>query len=141
MKPVDQQRLTPSLQRARWQEIAGIAIRAPIGKVVGRSGKELFLLSIDEVMAFQADGNLVWIIMEKRRYWASTTLNEIDKRLAGTSFCRVHRNVLVNLNHVHKMATLSSQRWLLTMKNGAEFIMSKRRAWRVRGLLFGPAPI
>ena len=141
MKSVDEQQSTPLLPAARWQQLAGVATSGPAGKVVGRSGHELFLLSIDEVMAFQADRNSVWIVMAKRRYLASTTLDEIEEKLAHTSFCRVHRSVLVNLDHVHKMSTLSSQRWLLTMKNGAEFIMSKRRAWRVRSLLDWPAPI
>ena len=72
-------------------------------------------------MAFQADGELVWIHTEKHRYLAAATLRDIEQKLKGGSFRRVHRRVLVNLDHVRKMAALSSQRWLLTMKNGAEF--------------------
>ena len=47
----------------------------------------------------------------------------------------IHRNCLINLEHVEKMAPLSSQRWLLTMNNQQEFIVSKRQAHSVRKLL------
>jgi len=45
------------------------------------------------------------------------------------------RNALVNVNHVRKMSALSSQRWLLTLNNNQEFIVSKRQASSVRQLL------
>jgi DNA-binding LytR/AlgR family response regulator len=41
----------------------------------------------------------------------------------------------VNVNHVRKMSPLSSQRWLLTLSNGLEFIVSKRQASTVRRML------
>ena len=42
---------------------------------------------------------------------------------------------LVNVNHVRKMSALSSQRWLLTLNNNQEFIVSKRQASSVRQIL------
>jgi DNA-binding LytR/AlgR family response regulator len=47
----------------------------------------------------------------------------------------VHRNALVNVNHVRKMTPLTSQRWMLTLSNGQELIVSKRQAADVRQLL------
>jgi DNA-binding LytR/AlgR family response regulator len=66
---------------------------------------------------------------------ATQKLRAIDQRLRGADFQRVHRNALVNVNHVRKMAPLSSQRWLLTLSNGQEFIVSKRLARNVRQML------
>ena len=55
---------------------------------------------------------------------------------AGTAnFQRIHRNALVNVDHVRKMSALSSQRWLVTLSNGQEFIVSKRLARGIRQLL------
>jgi hypothetical protein len=36
---------------------------------------------------------------------------------------------------VRKMSALSSQRWLLTLTNNQELIVSKRQAHTIRGLL------
>ena len=99
------------------------------------AGDEYFLLTSDEVLAFQAEGDLVWIVTAKRKYLSTLSLRTLQEKLAGNSFQRVHRNALVNVNHVRKMSALSSQRWLLTMDNNQEFIVSKRQAKAVRGLL------
>jgi two-component system LytT family response regulator len=150
LKPVAQPRLIRALDRARQlvnnrgdaaenlarlQEIAGLpAPQRPL-KIVGRIGDEYFLLNASEVLAFQADGEVVWIVTAKQRYLATLSLRKIQEKLETTSFRRVHRNALVNVDHVRKMAALSSNRWLITLNNNQEFIVSKRLAHNVREIL------
>jgi two-component system LytT family response regulator len=149
LKPVGQDRLAQAVERAlklcvrpaavaqqfaTMQEIA----ESPVSrtrKIVARSGDEYLLLNAGEVLAFEADGDLVWIITAKKRYAATQSLKVIQEKLQNTSFRRIHRNALVNIDHVRKMSTLSSQRWLITLSNGQEFIVSKRQARTVRQLL------
>ena len=148
LKPVSQERLREAIQRAgrltRKEAIERVAklqeIAAPGGpprarKIVGRIGEEYFLLSTDEIYAFQAEGDLVWIVTAKRKYLATQTLKALQERLRNTSFRRIHRNSVVNVDHVRKMSALSSQRWLVTLSNDQEFIVSKRQAHSVRELL------
>ena len=118
---------------ARVAEAAPGAARAR--KVVGRSGEEYYLLDLDDVLAFQAEREIVWIVTAKQRYLATQPLKAIEERLRDSVFQRVHRNALVNVNHVRKMTPLTSQRWLLTLSNGQELIVSKRQAADVRQLL------
>ena len=150
LKPVSQERLEKALDRARalrgkTGEVAESLAQlsnvveppaVPRGrKVVGRTGEEYYLLDIDDVLAFQAEREIVWILTARQRYMATQTLRNVDERLRGSCFQRVHRNALVNVNHVRKMSPLSSQRWLLTLSNGQEFIVSKREAHNVRKIL------
>ena len=148
LKPVSQERLCEAIERARrltgkeaveriaqLQEIAEAPGRTRTTRIVGKVGEEYFLLSVDEIYAFQADGDIVWILTAKRKYLATQTLKALEQRLAHTSFRRIHRNALVNVNHVQKMSALSSQRWLITMSNEQQFIASKRQARGVRQLL------
>jgi DNA-binding LytR/AlgR family response regulator len=150
LKPVSQARLLRSVERARHlrssprnvaesvaqlQEVAEEQPSTKPRKIVGRAGEEYFLLSADEVLAFQSEEDLVWIVTAKRRYLATQTLKTIQEKLQNSSFQRVHRNALVNVNHVRKMSALSSQRWLLTLNNNQEFIVSKRQAHSVRQIL------
>ena len=102
---------------------------------MGRTGPEYYLLDLDDVLAFQAEREIVWILTARQRYMATQTLRSVDGRLRGSVFQRVHRNALVNVNHVRKMSPLSSQRWLLTLSNGQEFIVSKRQASAVRRMM------
>jgi DNA-binding LytR/AlgR family response regulator len=148
LKPVGQERLVEAVERAKrlkgrqafervaqLQEIAEPSSPQRVRKIVGRIGGEYFLLSADEIHAFQAEGELVWIITAKRKYLATQTLKVLQERLANTSFRRIHRNALVNVDQVRKMSALSSQRWLITLSNNQEFIASKRQAQAVRQLL------
>jgi two-component system, LytTR family, response regulator len=150
LKPVGADRLAEAVERARRltereaaerlaqiQEVADQPRNTQARRIVGRVGEEYFLLSADEIYAFQADGEIVWIITANKRYLATQTLKVLDQRLRNTSFRRIHRSVLVNVDHVRKMSALSSQRWLITLSNDQEFIASKRQAGSIRQLLNG----
>jgi len=102
---------------------------------VGRSGEEYFLLDADEVLAFQAERELVWIVTSKHRLLATQSLRTIEERLGEPQFQRVHRNAIVNVNHVRKMSALSSQRWLITLSNSLQLVVSKRQAHSIRKIL------
>jgi DNA-binding LytR/AlgR family response regulator len=145
LKPVAEERLGRCLDRVRRfrrnrsavddREVATAHQAAGLRKIVGRIGEEYFLLDIGQVLAFQAEHELVWIITRKQRYLAAQSLRAIEQKLARLNFARIHRNSLVNLDHVAKMAPLSSHRWLLTLTNQQEFIVSKRQAYAVQNLL------
>jgi two-component system LytT family response regulator len=108
---------------------------APSRKIVGKTGEEYHLLDADDVLAFQAERELVWIITAKQRLLATQSLQALEQRLAGTQFRRVHRNAIVNVNHVRKMSALSSQRWLITLGNSLQLVVSKRLAHSIRDIL------
>jgi DNA-binding LytR/AlgR family response regulator len=149
LKPVSQQRLEKALERAQRllaspADAAAAVVHTqesltPRGaqsrRIIGRLGKEYYLLSPEEVLAFQSEGELVWIFTEKQRYLSSLSLRAIEEKLTGYQFQRIHRNAVVNLAQVRKMSSLSSQRWLLTLTNGLEFVVSKRQAHAVERVL------
>jgi DNA-binding LytR/AlgR family response regulator len=148
LKPVRQERLAEAVERAkratgriaveklaRLQELADPVAPRRTRRVVGRAGEEFFLLSTDEIYAFQAEGDLVRIVTAKRNFEATLSLKALEDRLSDSGFRRIHRNAIVNVDHVRKMSALSSQRWLITLANDQEFIASKRQAWSVRQFL------
>ena len=149
LKPVSETRLRTAMERARKllgkpaeirsqmeQIVSAQPGGAPLNKkVVGRSGEEYILLDLDEVLAFQAERELVWIVTAKQRILATQSLRIIEERLGEPRFQRVHRNAIVNVNHIRKMTALSSQRWMITLSNGLQIVVSKRQAHNIRGIL------
>lgn len=150
LKPVSQDRLAQAIDRAAricskpavaaeqfasLQEIAENTHNRPARRIVAKSGAEYLLLNADEVYAFEAEADIVWIITAKKRYIATQTLRMLQEKLRNTSFRRIHRNALVNIDHIRKISALTSQRWLVTLSNNQEYIVSKRQASTVRGLL------
>jgi DNA-binding LytR/AlgR family response regulator len=151
LKPVRGDRLQKAVERAKnlvgkpkeivrdLARIAGhpeiLSALKPVQKLVGRLGREYFLLDPDEVLALQAEGEVVWILTAQRRLLAGQTLRTIEPRLPAPHFQRIHRNAIVNVNHVRKISALSSKRWLMTLSNQLEFVVSKRQAQSVRRIL------
>ena len=137
LKPVGQDRLAEAIEKARrLQELADPLLPGQrLKKIVGKAGAEYFLLDAREIFAFHAEGDIVWITTARKKYQATQTLKVLDERLRNTSFQRIHRNALVNVDHVRKMSALSSQRWLITLSNEQEFIASKRQARGIRRLV------
>ena len=150
LKPVSQERLAQAIDRAtricrnpavaaeqfaNLREIAETTHNRPARRIVAKSGDEYLLLNVDEVFAFEAEGDIVWILTAKKRYMATQTLKTLQEKLRDTSFRRIHRNALVNIDRIRKMSTLTSQRWLVTLSNNQEYVVSKRQASTVRGLL------
>ncbi len=85
LKPVSRERLLEAVRRARRataresadrlsriQEVAEQHGEKPSRRIVGRSGSEFVLLNAEEVFAFQAEGDLVWIITAKNKYLSYT---------------------------------------------------------------------
>ena len=151
LKPVSEARLQKAIERVKGllnrpveiaNQLARIAsanpaLQARSRKIVGRSGADYVLLDPAEVLAFQAERELVWIVTARQRLLATQSLRAIAERTDDFEFQRVHRNAIVNVNHVRKMSALSSQRWLVTLSNGLQLVVSKRQAHNIRRILHG----
>jgi two-component system LytT family response regulator len=151
LKPVSEARLQKAVKRAVSlrkhpleiaNDVARIAAAVkepsspPTGrKVVGRHAGEFVLVDPEEVLVFQAEAELVWIVTPKQRLLSAHTLRAIEERFHGEQFQRVHRNAIVNVNHVRKMSALTSQRWLITLSNSQQIVVSKRQAHNIRSIL------
>lgn len=150
LKPAGEARLRTAVNRARTlhakpsevaaniDRIAAAAesSKAPMSrKIVGRSKDDYVFVDADDVLAFQAERELVWIVTSKQRLLATQSLRVIEERLMGPQFQRVHRNAIVNVNHIRKMSALSSQRWLITLSNSLQLTVSKRQAHSIRSIL------
>src|SRR5579863_4035565 len=101
LKPVSESRLRKSVERVRGlvgrplqiaNQVAEIAAAGEEGhsgprrKIVGKSGADYFLLDTDEILAFQAERELVWIVTAKQRLLATLPLKAIQERLNDTQF-------------------------------------------------------
>lgn len=135
LKPVRRERLEAALQRVRQQAAPAPPPpkpAEPLRRIVGRLRTDLHMLDPNDVVAFQADGETVYILAASGRYLANYTLKALEERLPSPQFRRVHRKTIINTNHIRKISPLSSKRWLLSMSNGLEVIVSKRMAGAIR---------
>jgi DNA-binding LytR/AlgR family response regulator len=131
LKPVRRERLEKAIEKARRQMKSLPPAQRP-KKIVGRRGTDLYLLDPAEIVAFQAEGELVHIITTGQRYLSDHSLKALEDKLEHPRYRRVHRGTLINTDHLRKISPLSSRRWLLKMSNGFEAVVSKRLASAIR---------
>jgi len=130
LKPVRKERLEAALDKARAQ-LAPEPKVAEVRKVVGRLGETLHLLDPSEVIAFQAEGDVVRIVSTQGKFYSDHSLRALEERLPA-SFRRIHRATLINTDHIRMISPLTSNRWLVKMTNGLEAVVSKRMAGTIR---------
>ena len=133
LKPVRRERLEKALEKARRQlKPAAPAPSEALRKIVGRRGSDMYLLDPAEIVAFQAEGELVHIITSAQRYLSDHSLKVLEEKLERKRFRRIHRSTIINTDHIRKISPLSSKRWMLKMSNNFEAIVSKRLASAIR---------
>jgi len=131
LKPVRRERLEKAIAKAQRQLKSPAHVETP-RKIVGRRGTDLYLLDPTEIVAFQADGELVHLITTTQRYLSDYSLKVLEEKLERPRFRRIHRRTIINTDHIRRISPLSSKRWLLKMSNGFEAIVSKRLASSIR---------
>lgn len=132
LKPVRRERLEKAIEKARRQLKPAAASSKTLRKIVGRRGTDLYLLDPAEIVAFQADGELVHIVTTAQRYLSDHSLKVLAEKLERTRFRRIHRSTIINTDHIRRISPLSSKRWLLKMSNNFEAVVSKRLASAIR---------
>ncbi len=82
-------------------------------------------LSIDNIIYIESDLHTVNFYVsrcKKRKYTITSTLNEIEKRMEGCDFLRIHQSFLVNLKHVKNIRT-----YVAEMDNGMELSIPRTK--------------
>ena len=132
LKPVRRERFAQAIGKARKQLPAPSSAGETLRKIMGHKGADLYLLDSSEIVAFQAEGELVYVITVTQRYLANESLKSLEEKLERPRFRRIHRATIINTDHIRKISPLSSKRWLLKMSNGLEAVVSKRLAGAIR---------
>jgi DNA-binding LytR/AlgR family response regulator len=132
LKPVRRERLEQAIEKARRQMKPVSTPSETPRKIVGRRGSDLYLLDPAEIVAFQAEGELVHIVTTAQRYLSDHSLKALTGKLEPKRFRRIHRSTIINTDHIRKISPLSSKRWMLKMSNNFEAVVSKRLASAIR---------
>lgn len=137
LKPVRRERLRAALEKARTQ-LAGLqpaAPPSPIRKIAGRSGASLHLFDPADVIAFQAEGDVVYLFTAAARYYSDLSLKALEQRLPRHLFRRIHRSTIVNTAHIRQISPLKSKRWQVVLSGGMKAVVSKRMAGVIRAAI------
>lgn len=126
VKPVETERLVQACSRVREH----VALHAKVQRLeripVEKSGKKI-LIGIDTIRFVMARDDYAYLQTDTDRYFSTVSLAQLEKRLDGHGFFRVHRGYLVNLSMVTEVESVSGGTLLLTLEDCDEKIPVSRR--------------
>ena len=126
VKPVETDRLRQAIARVREHVLLHAKAQKSERIPVEKAGKKI-LISIDQIIFVMARDDYAYLQTETDRYFSTVSLAQLEKRLEGHGFFRVHRGYLVNLQMVQEVESVAGGTLLLTMVNSTEKIPVSRR--------------
>lgn len=148
LKPVEEERLVSTLERARrltreptqflaeqrrFTEVVNRR-RGRIDQVVGKRRDRFVLLRPADIIYFSAEDGLVKAYTAKAQFAVDLTLNDLEESLSHLRFFRAHRSALVNLNQIAEIQASFRSSYILLLANPAhtEVQVSERQAKSLR---------
>lgn len=127
VKPVESDRLAQAVARVR-ENVALHAQAQHSERIPVEKGGKKILIAIDKIRFVMARDDYAYLQTDTDRYFSTVSLAQLEKRLDGHGFFRVHRGYLVNLAMVEGVEPVSGGTLLLTL-NGVEdkIPVSRRR--------------
>ena len=126
VKPVETERLKQAIARVREQVALHVQAQKSERIPVEKGGKKI-LIGIDKIRFVMARDDYAYLQTDTDRYFSTVSLAQLEKRLDGHGFFRVHRGYLVNLSMVEEIESVSGGTLLLTLNGVEEKIPVSRR--------------
>ncbi|MFD1018604.1 LytTR family DNA-binding domain-containing protein [Thalassobacillus hwangdonensis] len=82
------------------EEILEIAKKDSVKFILGKQGNSQHLLKPDTIHYFQADGDKIVAFTQSSTYMIKEKLYELEQLLPSTSFIRLSKALIANLQHV-----------------------------------------
>ncbi len=152
LKPVRRQRLEQALARAReklFQQVKTgaepisalrqVLVRKPnsyLQRLPVRSQNRILILPIEQIVALKIERGLVFVTTADAEYWTKyTTFTELDDLLDKSIFMRIHRQVIINLNHVREITDFDKHAARLKLTGGHQVTVSRSHIKKLRQTL------
>ena len=97
-------------------------------------GADQCLIHIDEIQHLCAAGNYVDICARGQRYLLRTTLGELEEKLPGEDFVRVHRSHIVRVREIERIRVERSGSGTVHLRGGDQVAISKAYRAQLRTL-------
>ncbi|MBN8503618.1 MAG: response regulator transcription factor [Burkholderiales bacterium] len=149
LKPLDVAKLARTLQRVKERlasppaDLTGLVARLqeakaaaePLRWITVQRGRELQLITVEDVSYFRADHKYVAVVTADSEALISLTLKELVARLDGERFWQVHRSTIVNVQAIKAVVRGLSGKLLIQLKDRPETLeVSESYAHRFKQL-------
>lgn len=130
-KPVSQDRLRLALERVRGHLGSRVSRGTPLlaadGRIAVRSGSRVLMLEIDSIGHIAAANNHCRIATSNRVVTVRENLSALAARLPQEHFLQVNRSAVIHTGAVRTLESKSHGDWIVRLKDGNRFVVSRTR--------------
>jgi two-component system, LytTR family, response regulator len=151
LKPVHRQRLEQTLGKVRERLSQPAAPQTQLTQLLQqlqrphtgylqrlpvRAQQRILILNVEQIIALRVEHGVVCAATAEGEFWTKyTALTELEAMLDPAVFQRVHRQVLVNLNHVREISAFDNNTARLTLTGGQQVNVSRNHLPELRRVL------
>jgi two-component system LytT family response regulator len=149
LKPIGQKRLDRTLEKLRGlfehhelrlgENVERLLARmacAPLKRLQVRTGEKILLVDVRDVVYFEAKEKYTFLHTADREHIVEFTLADLETKLDGEDFVRIHRSAIINLRYLGEFVKWFGGKYKVRLKdrNGTELVVSRGYADRIRRL-------
>jgi len=149
LKPVEQARLGRTVEKLRrLLRASSLRMDANIEKLLARLaapplerikvtlGDRILLVDIADIAYFEAKEKYTYLHTSEKEYAIDGTLAELEGKLDGVQFVRIHRAFIVNVRFIREIVRWFAGRYKVRLKDtpGTELIVSRGYADAIKRL-------
>jgi two-component system LytT family response regulator len=137
LKPFASERFNKAMKRAvdYVEFMKNKKSTAYLSQLPIKTGNKTELVAIDDIIFFQAEGSYVQLITNNKTSLITTPVYELESLLDPSRFSRVHRSVIVQINAVKSVQSLSNGDYTLLLKNGTAIRGSRTYRNKIKKLM------
>ena len=136
LKPFDDERFEAALQRARQrireQQVGDLdrrlrafleevrEDRGYLQRLVVPTGQRSVVVRTDQIDWIEAERNYIRLHVGDRGYLLRENLSRIESALDPTTFCRIHRSTIVNIDRIEAIETLLRGEYQVVLHDGTK---------------------
>lgn len=105
---------------------------SPLQRIVVRDRGQIFPLPLAEIEYLKSDSKYTLIAARGHHYFVRLALADIEPLLDASRFLRVHRNAIVNLDHVLAMKPDEQSQLEIAMRDGSTLLANRDASRRLR---------
>lgn len=148
LKPFSRERFDRAVQRvlddgAAPQGVVAQALEAgtqrggtpaPLQRILVRDRGQIFPIAVPEIEYLKSDAKYTAIAARGQVFYVRLALADIEAQLPAERFLRVHRNAIVNLDHVQAMKPDEQSQLEILMRDGSTLLANREASRRLRDM-------
>ena len=151
LKPFDDDRFQVALERAKsaWRKDRGHQLQSKLrdlltdridgpkylDRMIVKETGRISFVKTEDIKWFRAEGNYVKLFLGKQTHMLHTSMNALEAQLDPKRFFRIHRSLIINIEHLQELRPWHTGEYVVVMRDGTELTMSRGYRDRLDDLL------